>query len=197
MIERALGLLRDVDLAFPEPLDQLVGRQVDNFDIVGLVEHGIRHRFADPYARDLSHDIVQALDVLNVERGVHIDAGGKQLLDVEITLGMAAAWSIGVGEFVHKRDLRAALEEGIQVHLLERMAVIVDFGARNDLETVQQGLSFHPAVGFYNANNDIGAFYQLGPCRKQHFIGLAYAGSGAEKHLQTAAALILALRLDE
>ncbi len=125
VVERALGLLGDVNLAFLEPLDQLLGRQVDDLDVVGLVEHQIRHRLAHADARDLRHDVVQALDMLDVERGVDVDAGGEQFLHVEIALGMPAARRVGMGEFVHQRDLRTALQERVQVHLVEDMAVIV------------------------------------------------------------------------
>ena len=38
MLERPLGLLRDVDLAFLEPLDQIVGREIDQLDGVGAIE---------------------------------------------------------------------------------------------------------------------------------------------------------------
>ena len=126
MVERAFGLLGNVNLAFPEPLDQLLGRQVDDLDVVGLVEHQVRHRLAHADARDLRHDIVQALDMLDVERGVDVDANGEQFLHVEITLRMPAARRVGMGEFVHQRDLRTALQESVQVHLVEDMAVIVD-----------------------------------------------------------------------
>ena len=39
VLQRALGLLGDVDLAFLEALDQVVGREVDELDGVGTVEH--------------------------------------------------------------------------------------------------------------------------------------------------------------
>jgi hypothetical protein len=39
MLQRALGLLGDVDLALLQPLDQVVGREIDQLDGVGAVEH--------------------------------------------------------------------------------------------------------------------------------------------------------------
>ena len=42
VLERALGLLGDVDLALLQPLDQVVGREVDELDGVGAVEDGSR-----------------------------------------------------------------------------------------------------------------------------------------------------------
>jgi len=58
MLERALGLLGDVDLAFLESLDQVVGRQIDQFDRIGAIEHGIRHGFAHAYMSNLRDDVV-------------------------------------------------------------------------------------------------------------------------------------------
>ena len=46
MAERAAGLGGDVDLAVLQPLDQLVGRQVDDLDL-GAIEYAVGHRFAD------------------------------------------------------------------------------------------------------------------------------------------------------
>jgi hypothetical protein len=47
-----------VDLALFQPLDQVLGRQVDQLDLVRLVEHAVRHRLAHADARDAGDDIV-------------------------------------------------------------------------------------------------------------------------------------------
>ena len=54
----------------------------------------------------------------------------QQLLDVEIALGMAAAGGVGVGELVDQHQRRPALQDGVEVHLLERAAAILDLAAR-------------------------------------------------------------------
>ena len=109
VLERALGLLGNVDLAFLEALDQVVGRQVDELDGVGAVEDGVGHGLAHAHARDLRHDVVQALDVLDVDGGVDVDAGVQQLLDVLVALGMPAAGDVGVGELVDQDQARPPL----------------------------------------------------------------------------------------
>ena len=78
----ALGLRRDVDLALPEALQQLVRREIDELDLVGPVDDRVGDRLAHDDAGDRGHDVVQALDVLHVERRVDVDAGVQQLLDV-------------------------------------------------------------------------------------------------------------------
>src|SRR5262245_10788462 len=74
VLERPLGLFWDVDLAFPEPLDQLVGCQIDELDILGAVEDSVRYDLPHADPRYLRHDVVQAFNVLNVDRGEDIDA---------------------------------------------------------------------------------------------------------------------------
>ena len=77
MLQRALGLFGDIDLAFLQPLDQIVRREVDQFDGVGAVEHRIRHGLAHPHMGDLRDHVVEALDVLDVDRGIDVDAVGR------------------------------------------------------------------------------------------------------------------------
>ena len=84
-------LLRHVDLAFGEALEQLVGRQIDELDLVGAGEHAIGHGLAHVDAGDLRDDVVQAFEMLHVDRRVDVDAGREQLLDVLPALRMARA----------------------------------------------------------------------------------------------------------
>jgi hypothetical protein len=104
VLERALGLLGDVDLAFLESLDQIVGRQVDQLDGIGAIEHGIRHRLAHAHMRDLRDHVIEALDVLDIDRRVDVDAVTHQFFDVEIALRVAAAFDVGVCELIDQDD---------------------------------------------------------------------------------------------
>ena len=79
------------------------------FDRRGLIEDRVGHGFAHAHARDLRDHIVEALDVLDVERGIDVDAVVQQLFHVEIALGMAASRRIRVGELIDQCDLRMAL----------------------------------------------------------------------------------------
>src|SRR5438270_10040163 len=108
MAYRALGLLRHIDLTLAQTLDQIFGREIDDLDIVGLVEDAVGHRLAHPYPGDLGNDVVQALDMLDVERGEDVNPSGDDLLDIEITFGVAAAGGVGMGELVDKNELRPA-----------------------------------------------------------------------------------------
>ena len=109
VLERPLGLLGNVDLAFLQALDQVVGRQVDELDGIGAVEDGVGHRLAHAHARDLRHDVVQALDVLDIDGRIDVDAGIEQLLDILVALGMPAAGDVGMRELVDQDQVRAPL----------------------------------------------------------------------------------------
>ena len=71
-------------------------------------------------------DVVQALDMLDIERREDIDAGGDQLLDIEVALGVPAAGGVGVGELVDENELRAALQDRVEIHLGQEVALVFD-----------------------------------------------------------------------
>jgi hypothetical protein len=191
MLQRTLGLFGNVDLALLQPLDQVVRRQIDQFDGISAVEHRIRHRLAHPHMRDLGDHVVEAFDMLDVDRGIDIDAVGEQLLDVEIALGMPAAGRIGMREFVDEGDLGTARDQRVEVHFLERLVPVADRFARQHLKPLQQSLRLRPPMGLNDTDDNIGARLSLGVRILQHFIGLADAGSGADKDLQPAGLIVL------
>ena len=52
--------------------------------------------------------------------------GAEQLLDVLVALGVAAAGGVGVGQLVDQADGRPAREDGVEVHLAEGHAAVLD-----------------------------------------------------------------------
>ncbi len=189
MANRPFRGARDIDLALLEPLDQVVRRDVDDLDVVGAVHDGIRHGFPHADAGDFGDDVVQAFDMLDVQGGVDVDAGGQQLLDVEIALGVAGAGGVGVGQLVHQHDGRAADQDGVEVHLVEQPVLVVDPAAGNDLQPGDQRFGFPAPVGFDHADDDVDALAALGLRRLQHLEGLADAGGGAEEDFEPATVL--------
>ena len=130
IVERPADRAGPVDLALAQPADQLLGRQVDELDLVGagndLVGDGLLHA----HAADPRHRIVERFDVLDVERGHHVDAGVQHFDDILPALEMPRPWHIGVGELVDQGELRLAGEQRIEVELLELLAAIFDALAR-------------------------------------------------------------------
>ena len=197
MRQRALGLLRDVDLAFLEALDEIVGRQIDQLDGVGAVEDRVRDSLADAHAGDLRHHVVEALDVLDVDRGVDVDAVGEQLFHVEVALGMAAARRVGMGELVDQHEMRPPGDDRVEIHFFEGAAAVVDPPARDDFEPGEQRLGLRAAVGLDHADHHVAAVLALGARLFQHLVGLAHARRRADEDFQLAGGVLLALRLGE
>ena len=184
MLERALGLLRHVDLALLQALDQIVGGEVDKLDGVGAVEDRVRYGLPHADAGDLRHHVIQAFDVLDVERRVDVDALAQQLFDIEIALGVPAARGIGMGELIDERQVRAARDERVEVHLLERVILVFDRAARKDFKAVEQRLGLFAAVRLDHADGHVRAIFGSGAGLLQHLVGLADARSGTEEDLQ-------------
>ena len=193
VLKGALGRLRDINLALPQPLDQVVRRDVDDLDVVGSVEDAVRHRLAHPDPGDPGDDVVQALHVLDIERGVDVYPCAQDLLDVEVALGVARARRVGVRQFVHQHQLRPAGEDRVQVHLLQHDAAVVDRTAGDLLQPLQQLGGLDAPVGLDQAHDHVDALAPARLRRDQHLVGLADARRGAEEDLELAPRLALRL----
>lgn len=190
VLDGAFGGLREVDLALVQTLDQVIGGDVDDLDIVGPVDDGIRHRLADADARDLGDDIVQAFDVLDIHRRIDVDAPVQQLENVEIALRMTAAGRIRMRQLVDQGEPRPALQHRIEVHLLQRLPLVGDLRSRDDLEIADQSLGFLAPVRLDDADDNVLAVDPAGVAGDEHLVGLADARRGSQEDLQTAARLL-------
>jgi hypothetical protein len=140
---------------------------------------------------DLRDHVVQAFNVLDIDRGIDVDSAAQELLDVEVALRVTAARRIGVGELVDQDDLRTPSQDGIEVHFLEPLPLILDAPARNDLQSLQQRFGLPAAVGFDDAHDDVVAVFLPGAGLLQHLVGLADAGCGAHEDSQLAGTTFL------
>ena len=122
----ALDLFGKIDLAGLEPRQQLVGRDIDQNDIVGFVEERIGDGFPYPDAGDAADDVVQALQMLDVERRENIDAGGQQLVDVLPALRMPRTRRVGMRQLVDQDQRGPALERRVEVEFGDRCALDIE-----------------------------------------------------------------------
>jgi hypothetical protein len=168
-----------------EALDEIVGRQVDDLDIVGAVDDRIRNGLAHADTGDLRDDVVQALEMLDVERRVDVDAARQQFLDVEIALGMAAAGRVGMGELVDEDERGAPRQDRIEVHLVEGAALVVDErgAGRSRSPSSSACVSLRPWVSTTPITTSTPSVW-LRASGGQHLVGLADAGRRAEEDLQ-------------
>ncbi len=196
VLHGALGLFAHVDLAFAQPLQQVVRRQVDQHDLVGLIEDPVRQRFAHLDAGDAADDVVQALDVLDVDRCIDVDAGGEEFQHVLIALGMARPRRVGVRQLVDEQQRRFPRERGVEIELLERRSAVVDRASRQHVEAGEQSGSVLTAVRFDDADHDVAALLALPPCVGEHGVRLADAGRCPEEDLERAPLRARVLVLD-
>ena len=126
VLQRPLGPIGRVDLAGLHPLEQVLGRDVDVDDLVGLGQHAVGEPLLDLHAGGPLDLVVEALQVLDVDRRDHVDPGPEQVLDVLVALGVAAAGGVGVRQLVDQADGRAPGEDRVEVHLAEGDAAVLD-----------------------------------------------------------------------
>ena len=129
--------------------------------------------------------------MLDVHRGVDVDAGVEQFFDVLVAALVPAARGIEVGQFVHQRHLGLAREQGVEVEFFQQAAAIIDAAARQQRQALHQGLGFGAAVGFHQAHHHVHALPVQLTGGVEHGVGLADTGRRAQEHLELAAALAL------
>ena len=161
LLDRLRRPVRHVDLALGEPLEQLLGRQVDELHLVGVVEDAVGDGLPHGDPGDLVDEVVEALEVLDVERGVDVDARVEQLLHVLPALGVARARGVGVGELVEQEEGGLAGEGGVEVELAEAHAPVLDLPRREPLQPLDQGGGLRPPVRLHPADDDVDALGRL------------------------------------
>ncbi len=191
MLNGAEGCVLDIDLAFGQPFQKLIGRKIHKHEFVGVVEHGVGHRLAHPDLGDLLNYVVQAFEMLNVQCGPDIDTGGEQLVDILPALRVAAARNIGVGVFVDQEQTGTPRQRGIEVELLHELIAIRDRLARKGFKAFHQQFGFPPSVSLHQAGDHVAALGFRDSGRSQHGVGLAHARSCTQKNLQMPARLLL------
>ena len=121
--------------------------------------------------------------MLDVEGRVNVNAAAQEFLDIEVALGVPAACDIRVRQLINQNDLRLAGNNGVEVHLLEPLPLVLDTPPRNDLQPLQQAFRLFAAVRLDNPDGNIVAVLLPRSGLLKHFIGLADARRGADKDL--------------
>ena len=57
---------RQVDFSLLKPFDQVGGRQVDDFDVLGQIKHAVGHSLAYQGPCGLGDDLIETFDVLDI-----------------------------------------------------------------------------------------------------------------------------------
>ena len=86
--------------------------------------------------------------MLNVQSTDNVDTRSDQLFHVLIALGILTARRVGMGEFIHQANSGTPSQHGIQIHLIQRNALIFDLAASDLFEPFRQGGGLGPSMRF-------------------------------------------------
>jgi hypothetical protein len=184
------GAVAEIDFALAETLEERLGREVDELDLIGEFEDGIGDSLVNGGAGDLADGVGAGFEMLDVERGEDVEAGVEEFDDVLVTLRVARAGGVGVGELIDKDELWAGLsgERGFEIELGEFGAAVSNGLAREDGQAGEESFGVGTAVSFNEADDESGAVAQLLLGGAEHGVGFADAGAHAEEDFQTTAA---------
>ena len=108
VLERRVDPRLRVDLAVAQPLLERFGREIDEQDLVGLVEDPVGEGLPHAHSGHVEDLVVEALEVLDVDRRGDCDARREDLVDVLVPLAVTRLGKVRVGELVDERELGAA-----------------------------------------------------------------------------------------
>ena len=155
-VDRARGGIGHVDLALAQSLLEHVRRDVHQLDVVGPLQDHVGDRLPHLDAGDAGDDVVEALEVLDVERGVDVDPAGEQLLDVLPPLGVAGAGHVGVRQLVHQQEGGVPRDGGVEVELLEHGVPRYSTGRLGiRSRSLQQGRGLRAPVRLHHADHHV------------------------------------------
>ena len=184
--ERAARLVREVDAPLAQPLQEDVRRDIHQLDLVVPLEDCIRHRLTHGHAGDLCHHIIEAFDVLHVERGVHVDAGVQQLEHILPALAVAAARGVGVRELIDQDERRLPRQRTVEVEFLQDASLVVDCTTGEDGESFREPRRLGAAMSLDHPDHDVHALRLTCSRGLEHGVGLPHARGRAKEQLQLA-----------
>ena len=190
LADRLRGLLGNIHLALTQSLQQGLGRNIHQHDLSRLIKEAVWHGFPHRDRGDLGDDVAGALEVLDIDSGVHVNAGGQQFLDILPAFFVAASGRIGVGQLVDQGQLGLARQDSVDVEFRKFHPLVEIVGLGQDFHPFQQSVGFRPTVGLDISGHHINAFGLALPGRLQHGVGLANPGGVAEKDGQSTAPVL-------
>src|SRR5208337_5555149 len=100
------------------------------FDFVRFIENSIRQRFLLTDSGNSGDHVIEALEMLHIERRPDADAGVQQFLDVLPALGMARKWlalgDIGMRQLVDEDRGGSAFQRGVEIEFASRDSPVAD-----------------------------------------------------------------------
>lgn len=174
-----------------EPLEQLLHGDVDVDHLVRGPHESVGHRVVDLAPRDATHEVVEALEVLNSEGSDHVNPRIEDLEHVLEPPGVASVGRVAVSDVIYHRDSGLAREDGLEVHVLHRHPAELDPPPRHGLESVDEPHGLGPSPWIDEAEHDVHPTQLEGLRLLEHPGGLPDARRRADVELQPSATTAL------
>ena len=172
--KRSRGPFLRIDVAVQHAAAQLLGRGIDQLDLVRLAHDPVRDAFPDRRPGHVLDLVGDALQMLDVDGGDHVDPGGEDFHDVLPPLGVPArSRHVRMGELIDQGELGPPAQHRVEVHLLKVAAAVLDPLAGDDLEPADHVLGQPPAVTLDEADDDVGTPPLAPVTLAEHGVGLA------------------------
>src|SRR5262249_8731339 len=95
---------------------------------------------------------------------------------------------------IAQRDLRMLRNDGVDIHLGQRLPFILNLTAGDDIQARQQRLGLFTAVGLDDTNNNVIAVFFASLGLLEHLVGFAYAWCSSYEDSELANAAFLTSR---
>jgi len=191
ILQRPTRLRRQIDLAGAQSRQQILGRQINQLDFIGLLEHPVGNGLLLTHSGNAGDQIVKPLEVLDVDGGPHADAGPEQFIDVLPALGVPrrrlAVNRVGMRVLIDQQHRRVAGERGIQVKFLQHDIAIPHRQGRQHFQPDHQPLGLLSAMRLHVTDHHLRAGLPRAARGLEHGVRLADARSCAEENPQLAA----------
>ena len=180
----------NVDLSLPQPLEEFRGCKVDQFDLGRFIDHPVGNCLPDNDTGDLGNDIVEALDMLDIQRCIDIDPCIEEFLDILVTFRVAGTRGIGVGQFIDKHELRVGREDCIEVHFRKAHIPVFHHLPGDDGKPFCKRFCLGPAMGLNVPDPYVNAFTLPEVGCLEHLVGFSHTRDVSQENFQFAPVLL-------
>lgn len=157
---------------------------------MGLVEEPVGNRFPHLDPRDAPHDVVEALQMLDVDGRPDIDARCQQFFDILPALGVARSGHIAVRELIDQDQgiamLRSEGKCAVDIELRQFLVLVTDLFERQSRQARRHDFGVPAAVRLQQTDENRDTLGSSCFAGREHGVGLAHTGRRAKEDLQLA-----------
>ncbi len=165
------------DVAMCDPPPDRLGRDVHDLDLLRADQELVGHQGVGHATDDLAHGVSERVDLLNGERGDHVDPGIEQGVHVLPTVLTYGFGRVSMCQLVDEHHARSSRQH--------RGDVEVERTGRRRAELGQPGLDHRSPVGQHAPDHHIGAATLASQRLVEHGVGGAHARGGPQVHTKT------------